>query len=377
MENNYPRHLLAVVWFAMVCVGSCPQPLQAQHRQPYHTLSFKPNYGLDLAKSNQGERNYLYGLHVSYDKNISGSTQDWVNILNAKSVSFGVLWHNMDHIKEVVEDQAYPLGQAFGLLTEVDFQLFNIGPVNVLFTPGVGLTYITETIFTQPSTSTVGSHLNMALTAELGLDIPLSERLSLSAAANVLHYSNGGIKIPNGGINTVNGSIGLKTAIGNPPRLRPTEKKTLRQIEGSSGEIVIGMGQRGKYRTHDSFLRTGVYGGYNYYLNQAVGFKAGVDMVYYHSVFRIEDFDGTFQYYGSSYDRIRLGASVGAEVAMGRFAVSGQGGRYIHFNSFHGIMWYWTSALRYYITPNIGVQSTLYMHHMQADYVNWGLAFKI
>ena len=144
-----------------------------------------------------------------------------------------------------------------------------------------------------------------------------------------------------------------------------------------SGDVVVGLSRRGKYRTHGAFMRTGVYCGYNYYINQAIGFKTGLDMVYYHSVFNYDDFDATFQYYGSSYDRIRLGASAGAEVALGRFAVSGQAGRYLHFNSFHGIMWYWTSALRYYITPNIGLQSTLYMHHMQADYLNWGLAFKM
>lgn len=377
MKSSRRGHLRLIL-FVVASTLSSTNLSQAQQRQPLHALSFKPNYGVDLAKPQDNNRNYLYGLHVSYDRNLADSNQEWTKILNAKGVSFGVLWHQMANMKETIDGEDYPYGQAFGLLAEVDFQLFRVGPVNVLFTPGAGLTYITETIFTEPKTSTVGSHLNMALTAELGLDIPLNEHLSLSAAANVLHYSNGGIKIPNGGINTVHGSLGLKTKFGYPKQVNSTIKENeFRQLEGSSGEVVVGIGRRGRYRTHGAFMRTGVYGGYNYYINQAIGFKTGLDMVYYHSVFDYADFDATFQYYGSSYDRIRLGASAGAEVALGRFAVSGQAGRYLHFNSFHGIMWYWTSALRYYITPNIGLQSTLYMHHMQADYLNWGLAFKL
>ena len=94
-------------------------------------------------------------------------------------------------------------------------------------------------------------------------------------------------------------------------------------------------------------------------------------------MFDTENFDATFQYYGSSYDRVRLGISAGAEVGLGRFAVNGMFGKYLHYRSFHGVQWYWTSALRYYLTPNIALQSTLYMHRVQADYLNWGAVFRI
>ncbi len=350
----------------------------AQQPPSIHALSLKPTYGVDMAKGGAGTRNYLYGLHASYDRDLSTSTQTWTKLLNAKSLSFGVLWHHMGNMKEIVDGQAYAHGQAFGLLTEVDFQLLQAGPVNIFFTPGVGITYITETIDTQPATVTVGSHLNLALTAELGLEVPISERVRLTAAGNVLHYSNGGLKIPNGGINTVNGSVGVKTLLGNgKPAGTGQPKAAFGLSEGSGGELVVGVGRRGKYRTDDGFWRTGVYGGYNYYINPAIGFKAGLDMVYYHTVFDIDRFDETFQYYGSSYDRVRLGLSAGAEFALGRFAVNGMFGRYLHYNSFHGYKWYWSSALRYYLTPNIGLQSTLYMHRIQADYLNWGVVLRL
>jgi len=371
--QEYLKPLTVAIAWAM----ACSSPGLAQQAPAIHALSIKPTYGVDMAKGG-GAGNYLYGLHASYDRDLSASTQPWIQLLNAKTLSFGVLWHHMGHMKEIVDGQAYTHGMAVGLLSELDFQLLQAGPVKILLTPGAGMTYITETIDTQPATTTVGSHLNLILTAELGLEVPISDRVSLTAAGNILHYSNGGLKIPNGGINTINGSVGVKTALGlTRPAPIATSKAAFALPEGSSGELIVGVGRRGKYRTDDGFWRTGIYGGYNYYLNPAVGFKAGLDMIYYHTVFDINRFDETFQYYGSSYDRVRLGVSAGAEVALGRFAVNWMFGRYLHYNSFHGFKWYWSSALRYYVTRNIGLQSTLYMHRMQADYLNWGVVFRI
>src|SRR5690606_23785051 len=156
------------------------------------------------------------------------------------------------------------------------------------------------------------------------------ERTVLLIGENILHYADGGLKIPAGGIDTVNGTVGIKTALGNGTPLRSsTPSRGFEPIVGGSGELVVGMGRRGKYRSTDGFWRTGIYGGYNYFFNQAFGVKAGIDMVYYHQVFDINRFDETFQYYGSSYDRVRLGISAGAEVGLGRFAVNGMVGKYL------------------------------------------------
>src|SRR5690606_18065714 len=247
MNTNYKCCFLlqAVVIFLF---GACPIQLTAQQRSPIHALSIKPTAGIDMTHAGGDRRNFLYGLHVSYDRDLSASSQPWVALLHAKGLSFGILWHNMDHMRETVDGQTYAHGMAVGVLSEVDFQLLRVGSATLLFTPGAGITYITETVDTQPATTTVGSHLNLALTAELGLEIPVSDRTRLSAAAHLLHYSNGGLKIPNGGINTVNGSIGIKTAWGDttPHRPRSAQRANFQPIVGGSGELVIGTGRRGK-----------------------------------------------------------------------------------------------------------------------------------
>ncbi len=372
------RSFNKAIFFMLAWCVCCPVLLLGQ--QVSSAISVKPNYGIDISNSAiAGGRNFQYGLQASYHRSLSATPESWAQLLRAKSFSVGLLWTNMRHMRELAEETVYDHGHAIGALAEVDFQLLRLGEASLSLVPGLGLSYLTETINTQPATVTVGSHLNMALSAGLQLEVPVGQNLSLLGGGNILHYSNGGIRVPNGGINTFNVSLGLKQGFdtGLPRRARPG--RSFQHIEGSSGELMIGMGRRGKYRSDsEGFNRTAVYAGYNYYFNQAFGLKAGFDMVYYHTVFDIDRFDETFQYYGSSYDPIRMGLSLGLEVAMNRLVLSGLVGKYLHYNSFHeDVNWYWTSGLRYYITPHVGVQSTLYMHRAQADFINWGVVLKI
>src|SRR5690606_253645 len=223
----------------------------------------------------------------------------------------------------------------------------------------------------------IGSHINLAVSSELGIEIPVGPHTSLLAAARMQHYSNGAIKVPNGGWNAVLGSLGVRTILGCEPE-KPTERTAYQPIELKYVDIRLGDCVRGKYRDKsEKFYRTGAYVGYNYFINRALSLKAGSHLVYYHTVFDIERFDETFQYYGSSYDRVRWGIAAGADLSMNRFVVNIMYGKYLHYRNFHNVKWYWVSGLRYYLTPNIGLQSTLYLHGAQADYTNWGLVFNL
>lgn len=355
-----------------------PATTMAQLDRAANAISAKAQYGVDVNTDNPNRKNnFLYGLHLSYDKNISFSNNEWVKIVNAKNLSFGLTWHNLNPMKETVEDVAYPGGQAFGALAEVDLQLLKLGGAKLLFTPGMGLAYITENIFTQPATSTVGSHINLMLTGELSLDIPVGRNTSLTAAGNILHYSNAGIIVPNGGWNMITGSVGVKTAL-NKPVDAPEGPEIYPHIQGNSAEIWFGTGLRGRYRErHEKFFRSGAYAGYNFYINRAISLKAGSHLVYYHTVFDPNRFDETFQYYGSSLDPIRWGIAAGADLTMGRFVVNAMYGKYLHYRNYHNVKWYWIYGVRYFFTPNIGIQSTLNLHGVQADYTNWGLILRI
>ncbi|MFB2119116.1 acyloxyacyl hydrolase [Parapedobacter sp. 2B3] len=355
-----------------------PAITRAQLDGAKHAISVKAQYGVDVNSDNPNRKeNYLYGLHISYDKNVAHSGKEWVRVLNAKNVSFGATWHNLNDMEEVVDGVAYSGGQAFGALAEVDLQLLKLGNARLLVTPGLGLAYITENIFTQPATSTIGSHLNLMVTAEVSVEVPVSRSTSLVAGGHIQHYSNGGVVVPNGGWNTVTGSIGIKTALGRAQALTD-ELENYPHIEGNSAELWFGAGVRGRYRDrHGKFFRSGAYAGYNFYLNRAISLKAGSHMVYYHTVFDPDRFDETFQYYGSSLDPIRWGVAAGADFTMGRMVINAMYGKYLHYRNYHNVKWYWVAGARYYFTPHIGIQTTLNLHGVQADYANWGLILRI
>lgn len=348
-----------------------------------NTLSVKAQYGVDIDADNPNKKNnYLYGLHVSYDKNIANSDQEWVKFVNAKNLSLGLTWNNLNQMKEIVNGVSYSGGQAFGALAEVDLQLLNLNKARLLLTPGLGLAYITETTSTQPATTTIGSHINLMITGELSLEVPISKNTDLVAGGHILHYSNGAIRVPNGGWNMIAGSLGIKTALNKPKNNEPSD--TLKnidnypQIEGNSAELWLGMGFRGAYRdNHKKFYRSGAYLGYNFYLNRALSIKMGSHMVYYHTVFDPSRFNETYQYYGSSLDRVRWGLAAGLDFTMGRFVMNAMYGKYLHYRNHHNVKWYWVYGMRYFFTPNVGIQSTFNLHGAQADYINWGVIFKL
>ena len=366
--------LVGILSFAI----TLPAIAVAQSDQAKHAVSVKAQYGVDINADNPNRKNnFLYGLHISYDKNIASSNRQWVTFVNAKNLSFGLTWHNMDHMKEVVEGVAYPGGQAIGVLAEVDLQLLRLGKVKLMLTPGLGLAYVTEHIFTQPATSTIGGPINLMVTGELGLEVPVGQHTSLVAGGHIIHYSNGGVIVPNGGWNMVAGSVGVKTALNKPVDISD-DPEVYSHIEGNSAELWFGAGVRGRYRDrHGKFFRSGAYAGYNFYINRALSLKAGSHLVYYHTVFDPSRFDETFQYYGSSLDPVRLGVAAGADFTMGRFVVHAMYGKYLHYRNYHNVKWYWIYGVRYFFTPNIGIQSTLNLHGVQADYTNWGLILRI
>lgn len=374
VSSSKPIILIGLLSFAMMQ----PDKAMAQLDRSKHAISVKAQYGVDVNADNPNRKdNYLYGLHVSYDKNVAHSGKEWVRILNAKNISFGATWHNLNDMKEIVDGVAYSGGQAFGALAEVDLQLLKLGKARLLATPGLGLAYITENIFTQPATSTIGSHVNLMVTGELSLEVPISQHTSLVAGGHIQHYSNGGVIVPNGGWNTLTGSIGVKTALGSEEAL-PEGPEAYPHIEGNSTELWFGAGVRGRYRDrHGKFFRSGAYAGYNFYLNRAISLKAGSHVVYYHTVFDPDRFDETFQYYGSSLDPIRWGVAAGADFTMGRIVINAMYGKYLHYRNYHNVKWYWVTGVRYYFMPNIGIQTTLNMHSAQADYANWGLILRI
>lgn len=320
----------------------------------------------------------LYGFDFSYQTDISHLSDKWVSLSNAKSAGVGLVYRDLQFLKGHNDTSANAFGKAFGLVGQMDFNLLEKGSTSVSLRPGVGISYLTKTYFTDKRNRFIGSHINEVLKADLLLKVSLNTKVDLIAGAGFLHYSNGGYNIPNSGINMLSLSTGLRFK---REAIDKQERQTQYvQLRKNTFELNFGIGRRGVYESHDGLLKSGIYAGYNYYINDILSLRSGFDAVYYYTPFNPapgRDIQ-TFQYYGTSYDKWRTGVSLGAEASIWRLALNAQAGKYLHYNSYYkDIAWFWTTGLTYHLTPHIGLQAKTYFHRSQADFINYGLVFKI
>jgi hypothetical protein len=320
----------------------------------------------------------LYGLDLSFQKGIDHINDNWVRMTGAKAAGLSLVFRDLQFLKGHQDTSANSFGQAYGIAGHMDFRVFKSGSTSLTLRPGIGLSYLSKTFFTDKRNRFIGSHLNEIIKLDLLFRVPVNSKVDLTAGAGFLHYSNGGMIIPNGGINMLSASTGLrfKNAV--------SEKKeyhsNFHQLNRSNFELNLGIGRRGVFESQKGLLKSGLYAGYNLYLNEVLTLKSGFDAVYYYTPF--DPAPGrdiqTFQYYGTSYDKWRTGLTLGAEITLWRLALNAQAGKYLHYDSYYkDINWFWTTGLTYYLAPRVGVQAKTYFHGNQADFINYGLVFKI
>lgn len=343
---------------------------------PHHALSLSAVLGAHILPENDRALNdAITGFDFTYGTDLSSRDERWVHILNARRFGIGLFFRDLNRLDGHLDTSANSFGKAYGATMSVSFQLAKAGPFTFNFVPSAGLSYISKSYFTHPDNRFIGSHLNQVLKAALQLEVPLGASWDLLADMHLLHLSNGGFNIPNSGINSANVSLGVQSRFGKQPERG--HKSNFKALERNTIEFTAGIGRRGVYEQKSGMAKSAFYGGYNYRLNEVFDLRGGLNAVYYHTVFDPDRNNETYQHYGTSYDPWRIGLSLGLGMRMNRVELKGMVGRYLHYNSLHDISYYWNAGGLYYLSPRLGIQSTLHMHRFQADFVDLGLAVKI
>jgi hypothetical protein len=322
-------------------------------------------------------QDHIPGFEVSLSRNIAAHKDSWIKYTGAKSYGIDLVFRDLSHLKGAKDTAQNSFGQVYGVAFQTEFEVLKLGNVAFIFKPAIGLAYTNKYFYNTNKNRFIGSPLNEIIKADLGAEINLSTHTLLTGGFNFLHISNGGSTVPNGGLNTGNLYIGVKSAVGQANE--SSRKSNYQPLQRGSFEISAGMGKRGVFeQRHKNLYRNGFYAGYNYYLSDLFSLKAGADAVYYHTVYDPNNALATYQNYGSSYDRWRTGISIGADINLWRVTVNGQVGKYIHYDRvIKNATWYWTFGPTFNITPQIGIQAKTYMHYAQADYVNYGLLYRL
>lgn len=353
-----------IIIFIVICFVR----FSAQEKVKYSGV-FTAYLGKGMGNIKGVESNNAKSYKLGIQKKLNPDDAEWIKYLHAENVSVSIIYSDLDGMI-----MGYPFGKTFGLLTEADFKIFQNSNFKLCFVAGFGIAYASKTIFTDPNTFIFGSHLNAIFSSSVNAEYQFQKDWSLFSTIDLIHYSNGSVRIPNAGVNLMNIGVGIKKdfEINSQKKFRNTEML----MKKNGLEISFGAGERGKYKTKNGFFKMGFYAGYNHFINNVLAFRMGLDAVYYDKVYNPAVYEDSVPYWGKSYEHFRLGASAGIEVKMNDFAINTNFGRYVYFKSPYHQKMYWNASLKYYLSKNYGVVSTLNAHKFQADFVNWGLFYR-
>ena len=366
-NTNWKPKLLAFGMSVLALTAS------AQNNFNSLELNLQKSIGLFSADNHklQGE---AYGGEISYHINTIRSRSAWIQDLGVKSVDFIFNYKNMDQINRVLVPIKGEYGDSYALLGGITLPLLHVGKASLDFAPAFGLLYASETWFTNQN-PLLGSKLNFAARAALKLNVPVAEKTALTASLDILHYSNGGFRVPNNGMNLANLGIGVKQYLnfksGNESKSTDVDNSYAKH----SFDFGVGVGRRGVYKSKDFLYRTGLYLGYNYRFASYMAIGTGVDAVYYHTLYDVNRNAETYQSNATSLARWRVGAAVGPDFWMGDLAIMAKYGYYIYYDSLKPIKTYWTAGAKYKLNNWLALQGKIYIHQTEADYIGFGLMF--
>ncbi len=367
--------------FLSVIIGFVLFNLSAKAQDTGNSIEISGTLGI---KTFSPEKNYLsgplFGGELAYHINMADNKSDYIRILNIKSIDAVFSYRNMSHLI-LNHDQATKglIGDTYGVLGRLEIGLLKINRTELLFTPGFGFLYATETHLTNSQNVIIGSHINLATQAGLKIFTPITQTTGIQAGVEVFHYSNGATKLPNNGINAFAYTLGIVQKLNQSGPVNESEERTENK---HFFEFGANIGSRGAINTNKSLYKEGFYMGYNYKFSPAFSIKLGTDAVYYNTVYNkitntTQSFLDTFQSHATSYDRWRVGLAVGPDLWLGKLALMTGYGYYLHYDSFFPTKTYWTAGFKYFITPYLALQAKGYVHDTEADYVGYGFIFRV
>lgn len=350
---------------------------QIEYSQIYGYNIFSPDYTL---------KGKSWGGELVYHFNMQGSNATYVKALKINSIDIVGSYRNFESLTINNNPASLgTLGNAYSIISRFELQVAKAGPVQLLFTPGFGVTYSTVSYFTNQN-PILGSKINLTAQAGLKLFTAITPSTGVQVGIDMLHYSNSGERIPNNGVNAVDLSLGLVQSINvNGPG---AAKVPFVYNGNNSFEFTADFGERGVYEKKQELYRAGFYAGYSRKINDVLSVRGGIDAGYYFTKFDTtnnETYGNTFENYGTSFSNWRLGVSIGGDLRLGRFTLFGNYGRYIYYDDFYRpatnttreldyrVKYYFTPGFRYYLNQWMAVQIKQYINRSSADYLGIGL----
>lgn len=348
------------------------------------------------------------------------SQMTWSQPWNNASVGLATAYLNLGNNDK--------LGSAVAFYPYLHIPLVNTRHFILGLKPGVGIAFVNKRYSTtnesgtlgisnteqptQIANSAFGSLLNAYFAAMLSIEVPIAQGLSLSAACGWNHISNGSFIQPNGGINMLNAQLGVKYFPAHDSYQQPTISQRQVQRRWSMDLIASGGCRQLYYRDNRFFAIASMQVGAYYQCAQIFRIGLGADVFYdgaYASVNSSPDPSLNVSSYKFTYltedrwtNRLRAGISLQPEFVIGKLTAGFHFGVYLYDPIKHlepyaqaqqnqlskGIFypynitkedgWLYTRAsLKYEVTPHLLLAIGLKTHLHRAEFIEWGLGYRL
>lgn len=268
------------------------------------------------------------------------------------------------------------LGTADGLYSYLNFHLNTSLKTQFNFRFAAGVGYISKPFnrFENYKNIAIGSHFNVSINMMYELKHKLSENIQASASFGMTHFSNGAFKTPNLGINipAVNIGVSYKISIG-LPRIKtvfnslPLRNEIFTVVSFGSKEIYPADGDR--------FSAFSLSAGCSHPLSTKRNLTFGLDFFLDYS--NLRSLERINEAPNNDYKVIKEGTFIGQEISFSKLLFLMHLGYYYHTLYKGDGHVYTRIGLRYCVTKHILANIALKTHYAKADFLEWGIGYKI
>ena len=270
------------------------------------------------------------------------------------------------------------LGNEIGAYPFINFHLQRSAKEKLYLRAGLGLAYL-PVIFNQETDHKnilIGTHVNTIINLRLTYHYYLSNSIRIETGFGITHCSNGSFSTPNLGINIISLNAGLSYCLNerkvqhiSPQPDTSNHKKLIHEFYVSGGTMEIE--PPGGHRYGAVTLNYTAYKK----LNRKNSIGAGIDLFYNSANLETLALDSI--HVASKLENIQVGIKFGYEFIIGKIALPYEIGAYLYTKSLgHGYE-YNRLGIRYYINPHFIANISLLAHFASADFVEWGVGYRL
>lgn len=269
------------------------------------------------------------------------------------------------------------MGSAYALYPFIRFPLLRTNRFSLNLRFGVGLGYFSNKFdrFENYKNLAIGSHFNAIINFMFEASYELSKRLLISSGVSLTHFSTGAITVPNYGINIPAVNLGLSYNLSR--NKNSNIKRDLPEADRSWEYLIItsfGIKQIDAIEKK-KYLVYNVSGDILKPLSIRCKLGGGLDLFYDNSkVDALEEQDISDDKFRSNFGS---GAHLTYEQTISRLSILIELGTYIY--SRHNIDGniYEKLLINYLLTSRLLASVSLKAHFGKADYITWGVGYKL